>query len=148
MHFEGSLPASLAHSPDQAQDRPVPVQILLADDDADLRALARQLLDFELIGVDHIIAEAATGSEALIACSRSPVDVLVLDLHIHGFDGLNVLEHVLNLPDRPQVVAWSSDELALRRAVDLGADVTVRKGDDATSLVAAVQRCLRAVQAG
>jgi two-component system cell cycle response regulator DivK len=57
--------------------------VLIADDDADSRAIARALLEFQ----GRAVVEAVDGSECLRAARRLRPDVLVLDLVMPGYDG-------------------------------------------------------------
>jgi two-component system response regulator AlgR len=126
----------------------MPVRILLVDDDYALRQLAREVLDIELAAAVHEITDAATGAEALIRCTRQRVDLVVLDMHMPGIDGLSLLGYLGELRHRPRIVAWSHDELALRRASMHGADFVVNKHDGLEKLTAAVHQCIAAREAG
>ncbi len=64
------------------------IRILLADDEHLIRTALAQMLDLE----DDltVVAEAASGDEALAMADRFPVDVAVLDLQMPGPDGITV----------------------------------------------------------
>jgi two-component system nitrogen regulation response regulator NtrX len=69
----------------------VSARVLVVDDERNMRRMLRAVLEEEGYGVD----EAATGEEALAACSRTDPDVMLLDLVMpRGPDGLSVLEQV------------------------------------------------------
>jgi CheY-like chemotaxis protein len=103
--------------------------VMLVDDQDDLRRIARTLIEDE-IGLANVrVSEASSGHDAIAQCCNEPVDIMVLDMHMPGVDGLAVLRAVNNLASRPGIVAWSADELALRRAAALGAEVYVDKTD-------------------
>jgi CheY-like chemotaxis protein len=117
-------------------------RIIVVDDEPDLRRLAASMLDMELTRIAHLITQAASGVEALVCCAREHIDVMVLDMNMPEVDGLTVLRHISVLDDRPCVVAWSADEIALHHAKRCGADIAVKKGGDALALVRAVADCL------
>ncbi len=100
-----------------AHDRPL---VLVADDDADLRALAEiQLAD----GFD--VLQAASGRECLdLATTRRP-DVILLDMMMPGMDGSEVLNELASDPgtkDIPVIFLSAVSETEDRvRALDGGA---------------------------
>jgi DNA-binding response OmpR family regulator len=63
-------------------------QVLIADDNADLRTLCRTHL--EAAGID--VLEAENGYEALEIARRDRPDVALLDVVMPGLDGLRVAE--------------------------------------------------------
>jgi len=70
-----------------AADKPPNVRLLIVDDDEDLRrTLARR---FERQGMS--VAEAASGEEAVALAARNRYDVALLDLHLPGMTGIDVL---------------------------------------------------------
>src|SRR3954452_16233390 len=119
------------------------IRIAVVDDDPDLRLLARITLEEEIRGSDMHICEASNGRELLDLCAREHLDLIVLDLHMPEMNGLSVLEQLNTLPDRPSVVAWSADEIALEAAADMGASATAMKGSSrGNELVDAVRDLL------
>ena len=64
--------------------------LLIADDNADLRALVR--LQFQSRGWE--VRETATGNETLECCLREPPDVVLLDVEMPGMDGWAVLSQL------------------------------------------------------
>jgi DNA-binding NtrC family response regulator len=68
----------------------VPLQVLLIDDEPDLRvALAEALSD-----AGHEVTEASDGAEGLAALDARPIDVVICDVRLPKMDGLTVLRHV------------------------------------------------------
>jgi CheY-like chemotaxis protein len=114
-------------------------QVLIADDDAGIRALLRLSLEIE----GHAVAEAADGDAALAAMRRLAPDVLVLDMMMPGMDGASVLRELTAgaVERRPCVVAYSASPTHLELAGRLGADVTVLKSGDMEPLLTAVGGC-------
>jgi DNA-binding response OmpR family regulator len=68
----------------------VEATIVLAEDDADLRALYAQWLR----RAGHRVWEAADGAEALAAVRTYRPDLLLLDIWMPILNGLEVLEHL------------------------------------------------------
>jgi len=78
--------------------------VLVADDSASLRATTREILEAE----GHRVLEAADGAVALQVMHSEDVDVLVLDLHMPGCDGFEVLNRLED--PHPLVVVFSGFE--------------------------------------
>ena len=81
------------------------VRVLIVDDHAPFRALARMLLvadGFEVVG------EAGDGAEALRTARRLGPDVVLLDVQLPGTDGFGVAEAHAGEPAAPVVVLVSS----------------------------------------
>lgn len=92
------------------------MRILIVDDHAGFRAMARRLLE----GDGHaVVGEAADGAEALVEAGRLRPDVVLLDLNLPDASGLTVAER-LRQSGGPAVVITSThdedelDELARR----------------------------------
>jgi len=66
------------------------MELLVVDDDVDVRQIVQRALDQQ--GVR--ISTAATGAEAIAHAIRSPIDLVVLDLHLPDMTGLEVLEEL------------------------------------------------------
>ena len=81
------------------------VRVLIVDDHAPFRALARMLLAAD--GFD-VVGEAGDGAVAL-ACARDlRPDVVLLDVQLPGLDGFGVAEALAGQPAPPVVVLVSS----------------------------------------
>ena len=76
-------------------------KILIADDDADLRAMLGVAL-----GQDYQVVEAEDGLEALseFIVGEGPIDLVVTDLNMPGMDGVELAE---NLPEQTQCIIIS-----------------------------------------
>lgn len=62
-------------------------RVLVVDDDAGMRTLLRRALGRE----GHDVTTVPTGTEAIVAATASPPDLVVLDLGLPDIDGANVL---------------------------------------------------------
>lgn len=106
------------------------VSTLLVDDDADIRRLARMVLE-EAERCLSVVGEAETGQEALDLVDRCDPDVVVLDLAMPGWDGLETARAIrVDRPDQP-IIIWSAylTPAARRAARDQGIASCVEKGD-------------------
>ena len=81
------------------------VRVLIVDDHAPFRALARMVLVAD--GFD-VVGEAGDGAEALRIARRLGPDVVVLDVQLPGVDGFGVAEALAAQPAAPAVVLVSS----------------------------------------
>jgi DNA-binding NarL/FixJ family response regulator len=83
--------------------------LLIVDDHAGFRRLARSLLQAE--GFD-VVGEAGQGREALVAAARLRPEVVLLDIMLPDIDGFEVARRLAHGPVRPRVVLTSSREAA------------------------------------
>lgn len=98
------------------------VRVLIVDDSPTIRKILSKILDkahgFEVVG------EAADVSQAQEILKKSKVDLMTLDIHMPGMDGVSYLE-TKRSPDHPPVVMISSvnynDAVKALRCLELGA---------------------------
>jgi CheY-like chemotaxis protein len=79
--------------------------VLIVDDHAGFRRMARKLLEAE--GFD-VVGEASNGAEALVAVARLRPDLVLLDVQMPEMDGFEVAERLGVNGVRPVVVLTSS----------------------------------------
>ena len=102
-------------------------RVVVADDDADIRAMLLAML--ELDGYE-VVGEASDGDEAIEVVAAALPDLVILDLHMPRMSGLDALPQLTEVaPDSTIVVlsAFVADSVAeevLRR----GAVTYVEKG--------------------
>jgi len=65
-------------------------RILVADDDAAIRALLRDFLEEE----GYQVTEATSGQEALASLQENSHDLVLLDVRLPGMTGLDVLKQL------------------------------------------------------
>lgn len=98
------------------------IRILVVDDEGLVRrATCRFLESADLISV---VAQADNGPGALAEIAREQPHIVLLDLHMPGMSGLEVLAAVMQMPDRrPSVIMLTADfdERYARDAILLGA---------------------------
>jgi DNA-binding NarL/FixJ family response regulator len=105
-----------------------------------LRALFEQLPDMELV------AEAATGAEAVRAAVTERPDVVIMDLGMPDMDGFDATREISRVaPDvAVLVLTMTEDEQTMSRAVRAGAKGYLLKGATKDEIV----RAVNAVSAG
>ena len=115
------------------------INVIIADDHAMVRRGLKETLEDE--PDIRVVAEAATGREALDSAMRSGWDVLVLDISMPEMNGLEVIEE-LRLR-RPKlailVLSMHPEEQFAVRALQAGALGYLNKESAATELVQAVR---------
>ncbi|MET9952495.1 response regulator transcription factor [Streptomyces sp. NPDC006339] len=132
---------------DRAADRAPgsrPVRVLVADDEAMVRAGVRAILARDP-QVD-VVGEAGDGHEALALARRHRPDVVLLDIQMPGLDGLTAVgrfRRELTAVGVIMLTTFGQDEY-ITRALEEGADGFLLKADDPRELLNGV----RAVGAG
>ncbi|MEU0807472.1 response regulator transcription factor [Streptomyces sp. NPDC005970] len=121
-----------------------PVRVLVADDEAMVRAGVRAILarDPQV----EVVAEAGDGHEAIALTRQHRPDVVLLDIQMPGLDGLTAAARLHREPTPVGVImltTFGQDEY-IARALEEGADGFLLKADDPRELLNGV----RAVGAG
>ena len=117
-------------------------QILVVEDEPDIRAVLRALLESE----QHRVVEADTAERAEIEARSHKPDLLLVDLGLPDGDGLELIRRVRRFAPVPIVVlsARSMEEQKIA-ALDAGADDYVTKPFSAPELLARVRAALRRI---
>lgn len=115
------------------------MRILLIDDhpvflEGLAEALARQH-DFDIAGM------ATDGDTGVTLCRNMQPDLVLLDLSMHGLDGLGVLARLQRLDPRPRVLMLTSSDDAADAvaAIDAGASGYITKAARYDELVMAIR---------
>jgi len=118
-----------------------PIRVLIADDQALLRAGFRLLLDVTpgLVAV----GEAGTGTEAVAAARREQPDVVLMDIRMPDLDGIEATRLITGSPQTPEVkvlilTTFDLDEYVFA-ALRAGASGFLLKDALPADLVAAIQ---------
>lgn len=121
-----------------------PIRVLLADDENLIREALAQMLALE--DDLEVVAQAASGPEAVAAAVHAGVDVAVLDLQMPDLDGIAVAERLArDLPACGTVIVTSHGRPGhLKRALAAG----VRGFLPKTTSAATLARVVRTVHEG
>ena len=112
--------------------------ILVADDDASIRSLLRQLLQDE----GYAVHEAATGVEVVDRVKESSPDLVIMDVRMPELDGIEALSRVKATSPKTAVLimtAFGSSNAAIR-AMELGAFDYVTKPFELDKISYTVQK--------
>jgi len=118
------------------------IRVLIADDHQVIRTgLATLLAGTEI----EIVAEAATGKEAIKQAEKVKPDVILLDIRMPDGDGLSTLEKLRQKSPEARVVMLSTydNPTYIARAVALGACDYVLKGSSRDDLVNTITAAAR-----
>lgn len=98
--------------------------ILIADDEAEIRQLIRLYLEKD----GYRVFEAANGEEALKLCLEGTIDLALLDIMMPGLNGYQVIQRLRRESNIPVIVisAKGQDEDKIL-GLDLGADDYISK---------------------
>jgi len=115
-------------------------QILVVDDDDDIRGLVRTLLE----RAGHDVSDASDGLGGLRELYAGAPDLVILDVAMPGLDGWATLERIREVSDVPVLMLTARDaELERVRGLKGGADDYVVKPFGRQELVARVDALLR-----
>ena len=118
------------------------IRVVIVDDDEQIRAQARKLLEGQTRM--QIVAEAATGQEAITLVKRHLPDLVLLDIEMPGVNGLQALKDIRqDFPHtRVVIVSGRTDRASVRAAQELGAQGYVAKRDLTEELALAVENVI------
>ncbi len=119
------------------------VRILVADDHSVVRAGLKALLERQ--GRFRVVAEAATGEEAIAKAAEVQPDVAVLDVRMPGVSGIEACRQIVaGVPDCKVIMltSYAEDEL-LFAAIQAGASGYVLKRIGDNELILAIDRVSR-----
>jgi DNA-binding response OmpR family regulator len=120
-------------------------QVLVVDDENDIRGLVRELL--ERAGYD--VLEAPDGTEGLRLFYAERPDLVVLDVSMPGLTGWEVLERIREMSEAPVIMLTANaDELDKVRGLRAGADDYVTKPFGRQEFLARIDAQLRRKPAG
>jgi len=116
------------------------IRVMLADDHAVVRAGYRFLLE-NVQDID-VVAEAASGEEALAQFEAVQPDILVIDLTMPGIGGMEAIRRLRATHPEARILVFSMHENAalVEHALQQGVAGYISKNSSPESLVTAVRR--------
>jgi CheY-like chemotaxis protein len=97
--------------------------ILVVDDDQ----MFRTVMKHHLQGMGFSVLENDSGVGVIEQIARHQPAACLIDILMDKKEGLETIEEISGLPDRPKVIAVSSDALYLNIAKEFGIDAALQK---------------------
>ncbi|MFG1173576.1 two-component system response regulator NarL [Erwiniaceae bacterium CAU 1747] len=121
-------------------NKTAPATVLLIDDHPMIRTGLKQL-----IGMDdclEVIGEAGNGAEGVLLAEKNDYDLILLDLHMPGMNGLETLEQLRATDARGRIVVFSVSDYEddVVRALKRGADGYLLKDMEPEALLKSLHR--------
>jgi DNA-binding NarL/FixJ family response regulator len=120
-----------------------PIRILIADDHLFFRGGVRMLLDS--VADTEVVGEASTGDEAVAQATMLQPDVILMDLHMPGLNGIEATRRILRTSPHIGilVVTMYEDDDSVFAAMRAGARGYLLKGADQAEMLRAIQAVSR-----
>ena len=114
--------------PDATLAQRLPATVLLAEDNPTNRLLSQMVLE----RMGYAVEAVASGIDVLNALSRQAYDIVFMDVHMPGMNGLSVTREIrrrFDSPDRPWIIAVTADALLSDRdrCLDAGMNDCIEK---------------------
>lgn len=119
------------------------LRTLIVDDEALARSRLRTLLSDCRTPAAAVVAEAAQGGDALSHLADTALDLVLLDIHMPGMDGIEIARTLLGRPDAPAVVFVTAHAAHAVTAFELDAVDYLTKPVRAERLQQALQKAER-----
>jgi DNA-binding NarL/FixJ family response regulator len=120
-------------------------RIILVEDNDLYRAALKDLINAQ--ENLEVVAEAATGSEAMTIIGRVPADLVLLDLRLPGTSGYDVLPEISKRVEaKILVLTILESDHNIRAALEAGADGYCFKDVSSTELIHAISSVLSGVR--
>lgn len=117
-----------------------PVQVLIVDDEEDMR----DLVEIYLENSGYACLQASSGSEAYIVLENEQVDIVILDIMMPEEDGFSVCENIRSFSQVPIIfLSAKGEEWDKVKALKLGGDDYIVKPFNPGELVARIEAVLR-----
>ncbi len=120
-----------------------PIRVLIADDHLFFRGGLRVLLDS--VADTEVVGEASTGDEAIAQATTLQPDVILMDLHMPGLNGIEATRRILRTSPHIGilVVTMYEDDDSVFAAMRAGARGYLLKGADQAEMLRAIQAVSR-----
>ena len=118
------------------------VSVVVADDHPDFRQALRALVD-EVTGL-VVVGEAPDGASAVRLAQELQPDVVLMDLHMPGMDGIAATTEIVKLDQAPAVIVLTASSVSsdVLEAITAGATGYLLKGASAQQIDSAVHAAL------
>lgn len=118
-----------------------PPLVAVLDDEESMRVALQRLLRIR----GYQVSPCASGEELLAECARQPVRCIILDLHMPGMNGFEVLEELAARSAPPPVIVITGHDQAgnAERAGRLGARGYLTKPVDSLPLLELLAELVR-----
>jgi DNA-binding NarL/FixJ family response regulator len=115
------------------------IRIVIADDHPIFRDGLRGT--FNSVADTEVVAEAASGEEAVEAAAAHQPDVVVMDLHMPGLNGIEATRHIVHHSPHVGVLVLTmfEDDASVFAAMRAGARGYLLKGADKAEILRALQ---------
>jgi DNA-binding NarL/FixJ family response regulator len=115
------------------------IRLLIADDHPRFRTRLRELLGS--IAEMEVVAEAATGEEAMTQAARLLPDVILMDLQMPGVNGIEATRQILSTSPHIGILVLTmfADDDSVFAALRAGARGYLLKGADQEEIVRAIK---------
>jgi DNA-binding NarL/FixJ family response regulator len=122
------------------------ITVLVADDHEMVRTGIVRMLD-QAEGIS-VIAEAASGEEAISSCRALSPDVVIMDIRMPGIGGLEATRKLRQISPSTRIIALSAydQEPMPSRLLKAGASAYVTKGASEDEMVLAVRRVAKGLR--
>lgn len=140
------METTLPHGFNQRLESTMELHLLIVDDEALARSRLRTLLSDLHAAHPFTVQEATNAVTAMSVLDREPIDVVLLDIHMPGTDGLGLANHLRTLRRPPVVIFITAYAEHAVQAFDLDAVDYLTKPVRADRLREALQKAERRLQ--
>jgi len=118
-------------------------RVLVIDDEADIREIAKMSLQFTK---DWHVLTASSSEEGISIAQNEQPDAILLDVMMPGMNGLELLKALRNHPETQQIpvifLTATSKVVTQRHYVELGANAVLIKPFDPGLLASQIEKAL------